>query len=142
MSEENFAAVLAQVIPVVILAIVVEARHQHQVRINGSGSGTIWNDVDLYFQTLNLVILTFLEVAALITARGHGAPAWIRWFAGLPGAVVVGILLVVMGQIYIASLADAYDAKQKLKHAGAVKVVSYVLLGAAIAGGVVGIIVV
>ncbi|MGW3433102.1 hypothetical protein ACWDHW_34975 [Streptomyces melanosporofaciens] len=140
MSEENFAAVLAQVIPVVILAIVVEARHQHQVRIDGSISQTLWYDIDLYFQTFNLVVLTFLEVAALITARGHGAPAWIRWFAGLPGAVVVGILLIVMGQIYIASLTDSYDGK--LKHPNAVKAVSYVVLITAIVGGVVGIIIV
>ncbi|MFM9700382.1 hypothetical protein [Streptomyces europaeiscabiei] len=137
--EQQFAAVLAQVIPVVVLAIVVEARHHHNLRIDPQGGAAQGgNDFGLYVQIGTLTIMTFLEVAALLTVRGNNAPAWITWFAGFPGVVAVGLLMMAMAQIYIESLADAYDTQ--LKDHDRVQLVSRCVLGAAILFGVAGVI--
>ncbi|MGW1788136.1 hypothetical protein ACWCO0_35460 [Streptomyces tubercidicus] len=134
--EQQFAAVMAQVIPVVILALVVEARAEHQVRIARTIGTPRSNKWGLLVQAAVMPILTFVEVAALLTAHGK-PPAWIRQVAGIPGVITVGILLIVLGQIYIWSLVDAYGNKSS--NPNWVKGFAVGLVLAAIIGGVFGV---
>ncbi|MFH0177229.1 hypothetical protein ACIA6D_14205 [Streptomyces cacaoi] len=138
MSDQDFAALLAQVIPVIVLAIIVEAHYQHDLRIKHGTGPSGWNDFDLYFQMVNLTIMAFLEVAALITARSEHPAAVIGWVAGLPGGITVGILVVVMMQIYVDTLVTAYAGK--LWAPARVKRAGRIVLFLAIAAGVAGII--
>nr|WSX20163.1 hypothetical protein OG690_10270 [Streptomyces tubercidicus] len=115
MDAQDFAAVLAQVIPVVVLALVVESRFVHTTRLDRGGSAAdpqiVW---DLVLQVGVLTFLVFLEVAALLTADGQGGP-FLGWLAGPPGAVGVGILLVLMGRLYLDSVADTYARRRLIK---------------------------
>ncbi|MFH9062223.1 hypothetical protein ACH4GM_13530 [Streptomyces coeruleorubidus] len=140
MSAQNFAALLAQVIPVFVVAIVLEAHLQHEVRIKRGGGPTGRNDADLYFQMLNFSIMAFLEVAALIAAKDAHPPALIKWIAGLPGAITVGILGVVMAEIYIVTLVEMYQGL--LWNPGRVMRVTRNARYALIVLGVIGIIIV
>ncbi|MFB7616459.1 hypothetical protein [Kitasatospora sp. NPDC056181] len=74
-------------------------------------------------------------MAALLTA-GANPPAWIKWFAGIHGAIAVGVLLVATAQAYTVTLVAAYG--NRIAHPNWVKGAGHVLLGVAIAGGVVG----
>ncbi|WP_329625862.1 hypothetical protein OG357_38155 (plasmid) [Streptomyces sp. NBC_01255] len=109
-----FAALLAQVIPVAILAVVLEAKSGHETRVRLAERTQAPVQVDptvgwtLVKELGILVILVFLEVAALLTAADQAGP-FIAWFAGPPGAIGTGLLLVVVGQLYIENLTWAYD---------------------------------
>ncbi|MFJ3793916.1 hypothetical protein [Kitasatospora sp. NPDC090091] len=133
-NDQAFAALLAQVIPVILLAIVVEAHYQHDLRIRQGRGPAGWHDADLYFQMGNLTVMALLEVAALIAAKNAHPPALIRWVAGLPGAITVGILVIVMVQLYVETLVQAYAGQ--LWNPGRVTKISRALLWFAILVGV------
>ena len=137
----DFAGVLAQVIPVALLAVVVESRNGHELRARTRAPraqaptvkwywwpfATTWRYVsgqppqedkkrifrDLLIETVVLIFLVFIEMAALLTADGSDA-AVLNWFAGRPGAVLVGVLLVLVGQLYVNSLVQTYRSRRKL----------------------------
>ncbi|MBL1087270.1 hypothetical protein JK359_35820 [Streptomyces actinomycinicus] len=110
---QTFAGVLAQVIPVAILAVAVEARAVHKAVIDAASrppapsvDATILRN--LKNQVLTLAGLVFLEVAALLALAGEAGPV-LSWFAGPPGAVATGLLLVVVGALSVESLAKMYE---------------------------------
>ncbi|MDQ0757369.1 hypothetical protein [Streptomyces canus] len=153
----DFAGVLAQVIPVAILAVVVESRSAHELRARTRAPRTqvptvkwcwrpfvmVWRHVsgqppqqdkkqifrDLLTEAVVLIFLVFIEMAALLTADGSET-ALLNWFAGRPGAIAVGVLLVLVGQLYINSLVQTYRSRRKLtlRRARKVRAVSRDLL--------------
>lgn len=159
-----FAGVLAQVIPVAILAVIVEARSAHEARAKaptGSAPSLVtggsllrralrlsWQAIgglpsqtagqvirDLLIEFVILMFLVFVEVAALLTAAGR-SNAFLTWFAGVPGAIGVGVLLVLVGQLYIDNLAETYRSngnKLTADEANFIKTVARALLWVSIA---------
>lgn len=126
--KAQFAAVLAQVIPVAILAVVVESRSGHEARAQAPAgvAPAIW---ELVLEAVIATGLVLVEVAALMTAAGSNA-GFLNWLAGRPGAIGVGVLLVQVGALYVVNLAEAYERSNKLSSAQAnvVKIVARVLL--------------
>ncbi|USQ85744.1 hypothetical protein NFX46_19455 [Streptomyces phaeoluteigriseus] len=110
--KAQFAAVLAQVIPVAILAVVVESRSGHEARAKAPAgvAPAIW---ELVLEAIIVTGLVFVEMAALVTAAGSDTGV-LNWLAGRPGAIGVGVLLVQVGQLYVANLAAAYEGNNKL----------------------------
>ncbi|MEU2746678.1 hypothetical protein ABZ613_10300 [Streptomyces collinus] len=157
----QFAAVLAQVIPVAILAVVVEARSGHVARAEAIAAATpapatpaqpgpwwrralraLWRTMggqpaqtreqvvrDLVIEAIVLTFLVFVEMSALMTAAGSNTSV-LNWFAGRPGAIGVGVLLVLVGQLYIDNLAETYRTKGPLgpTEAKIVKTIARILL--------------
>ncbi|MGW7210028.1 hypothetical protein [Streptomyces sp. NPDC054837] len=60
----------------------------------------------LAWEAFLLVLMAFLETAALLTAAGRTELAW---FAGIPGAIAAAMLLVFASLIYIQTLAGTYQ---------------------------------
>ena len=84
-------------------------------------------------EAIVLTALVFIEMSALMTAAGSDTYV-LNLLAGRPGAIGVGVLLVLVGQLYIDNLAEAYRTSQKLDDpaASAVKTVARILLWSAI----------
>ncbi|MFJ8637434.1 hypothetical protein [Streptomyces sp. NPDC093568] len=61
----------------------------------------------LRWETGVIAVLVFIEMSALITAAGSDNRV-LNWLAGRPGAVGVGVLLVLVGQLYIESITETY----------------------------------
>ncbi|MFJ6900550.1 hypothetical protein [Streptomyces hokutonensis] len=116
-SETAFAALLAQVIPVVMLAIVVEARETHRLQMDAPAGQPLpkvqWLPLpaQLVWEAILFGLLIFMELAALLTADGH---RMFRWVAGFTGAIGVVLLFAMLSQVYIQTTAAAYHAKGRL----------------------------
>ncbi|MBZ9645788.1 hypothetical protein [Streptomyces sp. PSKA30] len=133
MDEEQFAGLLAQVIPVAILAVVLEAKGTHE---SAASAAKAARDAGQPVQARSalaknlrrqlgwLMFLAFLEVAALLTAAGEAGPV-VRWFAGPPGALGTGVLLVVVGSLYVESVSKTYKDVGLLEATTANKVAQY-----------------
>ncbi|MEU9083333.1 hypothetical protein [Streptomyces sp. NPDC048357] len=164
-SKVDFAIVLAQVIPVAILAVVVESRSGHELRARTRTprrqvppinwywvpffavwwylSGQAPRDEKkrivrtLAIESVVLVFLVFIEMAALLTADGSETRI-LNWFAGRPGAICVGVLLVLVAQLYINSLVQMYRNTRKLTHRRAkrIRALSRILLLSTISAAV------
>ncbi|NWF28012.1 hypothetical protein HW130_17355 [Streptomyces sp. PKU-EA00015] len=95
----------------------------------------------LRWEATVITALVFVEMAALITAAGSNNPV-LNWLAGRPGAVGVGVLLVLVGQLYIDSIAEAYRVKGTLTHdqAASIERLARVLLRWSIAVAIVAVI--
>ncbi|GAA2655126.1 hypothetical protein GCM10010425_82210 [Streptomyces spororaveus] len=130
--KAQFAAVLAQVIPLAILAVVVESRSGHEARAKAPAgvAPAIWV---LVLEAVIVTGLVFVEMAALMTAAGSNTFI-LNWLAGRPGAIGVGVLLVQVGQLYVTNLAESYEQNGKLSSAQAkiVKIVTRTLLWCAV----------
>jgi hypothetical protein len=111
-NRAQFAGLLAQVIPVIALAVIVESRSAHGQRRRRSVQEADYNwrswhtVLALAWEALLLILMAFLETAALLTAAGRTELAW---FAGVPGAIAVAMLLVFASLIYIQTLAGTYQ---------------------------------
>lgn len=109
--KAGFASLLAQVIPVVLIAVIVESREAHRERRQRSAANAsdTWRGGrvirGLAWETVLLTLLVFLEAAALFTAEGR---QWLAWFAGIPGAVAVSVLLALATLIYVQTLGVGY----------------------------------
>lgn len=103
--KKHFASVLAEVIPLVLLSLIVEARNPDQVEqiVETPGSDIVGVVVR---SVVVMTGLAFLEVAALLTV-GDQVSSCIEWVAGPPGAIGVGMLLVVTGGLSLQRLAAA-----------------------------------
>ncbi|MFE7439470.1 hypothetical protein ACFU7X_03260 [Streptomyces chartreusis] len=138
--KAQFAAVLAQVIPVAILAVVVESRSGHEARAKAPGEAApaIW---ELVLEAVIATSLVLVEMAALMTAAGSNE-GFLNWLAGRPGAIGVGVLLVQVGALYVVNLTGGYERSSKLSstQANVVKVVARVLLWSSIVLALVAVI--
>jgi hypothetical protein len=130
--KEQFATLLAQVIPVAILAVVVESRSGHEARAKAP-SGTAPAAWSLVAEVIFWTFLVLVEVAALMTAAGSNS-RFLNWLAGRPGAVGAGVLLVQVVALYAVNLAEAYERSGRLRHTEAmiVKIVARTLLGGSV----------
>ncbi|WP_138899494.1 hypothetical protein [Streptomyces chryseus] len=128
----QFATLLAQVIPVAILAVVLESRSGHEARAQAP-TGVSPPSWSLVLEALFMTFIVFVEVAALMTAAGSDNRC-LNWFAGRPGAIGVGVLLVQVVALYAVNLANAYQSSGKLcpEQARDVKIVARTLLGGSI----------
>ncbi|MFJ8469581.1 hypothetical protein [Streptomyces swartbergensis] len=126
--KAQFAALLAQVIPVAILAVVVESRSGHEARAKAEGEDAppTWL---LVLEAITATGLVFVEVAALMTAAGSNG-GLLNWLAGRPGAIGVCVLLVQVGALHVVNTAEAYERSRKLRreNARAVKITARVIL--------------
>ncbi|MEU9446977.1 hypothetical protein AB0D42_40475 [Streptomyces sp. NPDC048304] len=106
-NSQDFAKLLAAVIPVVLVALVVEARSVEQASLNADVPvrRLMW---DLLESVFILGFLAFLEVAALLTADDQAGPC-LRWFVGPPGAIGVGILLVLTARLGAENFAKEHN---------------------------------
>ncbi|WSQ06377.1 hypothetical protein OG604_00355 [Streptomyces sp. NBC_01231] len=84
---------------------------------------------NLMTEAVVLIFLVFIEMASLLTADGSDT-RFLNWFAGRPGAIAVGVLLVLVGQLYIDSLVQIYRSRRKLtlRRARKIRAVSRTLL--------------
>ncbi|MEV6057108.1 hypothetical protein [Streptomyces sp. NPDC052107] len=128
----DFPGVLAAVIPLVLLALVVESRRKEQADLEASATAgrLIW----LFLKALFVLgFLAFWEIAVLLAAADVAGPC-LSWLAGPPGAIGVGILLVLTGRIGMANL--AYEHPQITgSHKNRVEALGGFLLTVAIAAG-------
>lgn len=111
MASVNFPALLAQVIPVVVIAVIVEAGSGHQARVAEPKppSQKTWRTLAwLFHEIAALALLAMLEVAALLTANDKAAGPCVAWMAGPAGGITVGILLMVMARMYVGRVARTY----------------------------------
>jgi hypothetical protein len=127
-----FASILAQAIPVVVLAVMAESRARHQARISAAAAAaaattaaavtpaapaqpapasTTDNGIASGFiqEAVVLTFLVWLEVAALLTANDEAGGPCIAWFAGNPSVIGVGVLFVVTGRYYVLSVSKSYE---------------------------------
>ncbi|MBO0657215.1 hypothetical protein J1792_32225 [Streptomyces triculaminicus] len=116
-TEAEFARVLAAVIPLVLLAAVVEGRGPGQARqsLDARGWRIVWPFLS---SVLVLTFLAFLEVAVLLAAADQVGPC-VSWLAGPPGAIGVGIIIVLTARLAAENLAadksnslDAFSTAQ------------------------------
>jgi len=126
--KEQFAALLAQVIPVAILAVVVESRSGHEARAKApeGGAPPTWL---LVLEAITTTGLVFVEMAALMTAAGSDGHL-LNWLAGRPGAIGVCVLLVQVCALHGVNTAEAYERSQKLsrEEVNVVKITARVML--------------
>jgi hypothetical protein len=130
--KQQFASLLAQVIPVAILAVVVESRSGREARAKAP-AGTAPAAWLLVAEIIFWTFLVLVEVAALMTAAGSNA-RFLNWLAGRPGAIGAGVLLVQVVALYAVNLADAYERSGRLSNTEAmvVKIVARALLGGSV----------
>ena len=106
MDEKDYAGLLAQVIPVVILALLVATGGAHELRrrlhIPWSAGRVVRG---LIVDAAILTALIFLEASALLTA---GGVTWLQSCAGPEAGLAASVLLLVAVLMEVQSMSEAY----------------------------------
>lgn len=124
--DRSYAALLAQVIPVVLLAIIVEARGLHGVWIDAiraaQKKNKHWRSPNPLYPILSLVpvvsFLSIIEFAMLAVSSGHANDnPLIRWlYEPFSGAIAVGLGFVYVLGLNVIQLSHRYYVAQALTY--------------------------